>query len=136
MSDEIPGKAESFWIDSTPETNFSKLENGLKVDKVVNMREGKGTVEIRRFIEGEEFHGKGRLFGKITLKPGVSIGLHQHVGDCETFYVLNGDGLYNDNGSLIDVSAGDILYVDNMGSHSIENKGDSDLELLALILFV
>ena len=35
MSDEIPGKAESFWIDSTPETNFSKLENGLKVDVAV-----------------------------------------------------------------------------------------------------
>ena len=35
MSDEIPGKAESFWIDSTPETNFSKLENGIKVDVAV-----------------------------------------------------------------------------------------------------
>lgn len=35
MSNEIPGKAESFWIDSTPETNFSKLENGLKVDVAV-----------------------------------------------------------------------------------------------------
>ncbi len=35
MSDEIPGKAKSFWIDSTPGTNFSKLENGLKMDVVV-----------------------------------------------------------------------------------------------------
>ncbi|HEX3013395.1 MAG TPA: FAD-dependent oxidoreductase, partial [Methanobacterium sp.] len=35
MSYEIPGKAESFWIDSTPETNFSKLENGLKIDVAV-----------------------------------------------------------------------------------------------------
>lgn len=35
MLDEIPGKAESFWIDSTPETNFSKLENGLKVDVAI-----------------------------------------------------------------------------------------------------
>lgn len=35
MSDEIPGKAKSFWIDSTPETNFSKLENGLKIDVAV-----------------------------------------------------------------------------------------------------
>jgi len=35
MSDGIPGKAKSFWIDSTPETNFSKLENGLKIDVAV-----------------------------------------------------------------------------------------------------
>jgi glycine/D-amino acid oxidase-like deaminating enzyme/nitrite reductase/ring-hydroxylating ferredoxin subunit len=35
MSDEIPGKAKSFWIDSTPETGFSKLETGLKVDVAV-----------------------------------------------------------------------------------------------------
>ncbi|MGB9977739.1 FAD-dependent oxidoreductase [Methanobacterium sp.] len=35
MSNEIPGKAESFWIDTTPGTNFSRLENGLKVDVAV-----------------------------------------------------------------------------------------------------
>lgn len=35
MSDEIPGKAETFWVDSTPETNFSKLEKGLKVDVAI-----------------------------------------------------------------------------------------------------
>jgi quercetin dioxygenase-like cupin family protein len=112
-----------------------RKESQLNVDNVVNMRGGNGTVEIRRFLQGDEFHGKGRLFGKITLKPGVSIGLHQHVGDCETFYVLKGDGIYSDNGTLKNVTAGDILYVDNGESHSVENTGDSDLELLALILF-
>lgn len=115
---------------------MQRKERELDVDKVVNMRGGKGTVEIRRFLEGEEFHGKGRLFGKITIKPGDSIGLHQHVGDCEAFYVLTGNGQYSDNGNLIDITSGDILYVDDGGSHSVENTANCDLELLALILFV
>ncbi len=35
MSDEIPGKAETFWIVSTPDTNFPKLENEVKIDVIV-----------------------------------------------------------------------------------------------------
>lgn len=112
-----------------------KKEKGLNVDRVTNMRGGKGTPEITRFLEGSEFHGKGRLFGKIVIKPGDSIGFHQHVGECETFYILSGEGLYNDNGNEYKVAKGDILYTDNNESHSIENIGDGDLELIALIMF-
>lgn len=35
MSEQIPGKSKPFWIDSTPQTNFSKLKEGLKVDVVI-----------------------------------------------------------------------------------------------------
>jgi mannose-6-phosphate isomerase-like protein (cupin superfamily) len=104
-------------------------------DIMKNMRGGNGEVEVLRVLKDDEFHGKGRLFGKITLKPGTSIGLHQHVGDCEAFYVIAGDGLYNDNGKEVMVKAGDLLYTDNGESHSIENKGTSILELMAMILF-
>lgn len=102
---------------------------------ITGMRGGKGEVEIKRFLKSEEFHDKGRLFGRITLKPGTSIGLHQHVGDCETFYILEGKGKFHDNGSVHEVSAGDVLYTDNKEEHSIENAGDTNLVLIALILY-
>lgn len=113
-----------------------KRESELRVDKVPNMRGGKGTSEIVRFIEGPELHGKGKLFGKITLKPGVSIGLHTHVDDSETFYVLSGEGLYTENGSVMNIKTGDILYLNKGGNHSVENNGDAELQLMALILSV
>lgn len=33
--DEIPGNATSFWVDSTPKTNFTQLKQELKVDVAV-----------------------------------------------------------------------------------------------------
>lgn len=113
-----------------------KRERDLKVETIPNMRGGSGIAEIVRFLEGGEFHDKGRLFGKITLKPGVSIGLHQHVNDCEAFYILTGEGIYNDNGKEISIKSGDILYCEDGESHSIMNTGDRDLAFIALILFV
>ena len=109
--------------------------NEMTPDIMKNMRGGKGEVEVLRVLKDDEFHGKGRLFGKITLKPGTSIGLHQHV-ECEAFYVISGEGLYNDNGKEKKVNTGDLLYVDNKESHSIENNGTVNLELMAMILFV
>ncbi len=35
MSVKLPGKAKSFWVDSTPESNFPQLEEGLKVDVAI-----------------------------------------------------------------------------------------------------
>lgn len=35
MEKKIPGKHESFWIDTTPETDFSELEEGLHVDVAI-----------------------------------------------------------------------------------------------------
>ena len=110
--------------------------NEMTPDIMKNMRGGNGEVEVLRVLKDDEFHGKGRLFGKITLKPGTSIGLHEHVGDCEAFYVISGEGLYNDNGKETKVNAGDLLYTDNEESHSIENNGTVNLEFMALILFV
>lgn len=108
----------------------------MKVDIIENMRGGKGSAEVLRVLQNDEFHNKGRLFGKITLKPDTSIGLHQHVGDCEAFYIIKGEGKVNDNGTECTVKEGDLIYTDNGENHSIENIGTTDLELIALILYV
>ena len=56
-----------------------------------HMRDGDGTVQITNFITGpEELNGKGRLFAKITLNPGCSIGYHLHDKDAELFYIIKG----------------------------------------------
>lgn len=102
---------------------------------VNNMRGGKGSAEVLRVLKKDEFHDKGRLFGKIILKPGMSIGLHKHVGDCEAYYILSGKGLVSDNGKNETVSDGDLVFTDNGETHSIENTGDEDLAFIALVLY-
>lgn len=100
-----------------------------------NMFDGKGGVELNHLLEGSEFQGKGRLFSHSILKPGTSIGNHTHKGDIEAYYVIKGEGTYSDNGEITTLKKGDLAFTDNGQSHYIENTGDEDLELIALILF-
>lgn len=111
--------------------------NELKQETAFELRKGKGEVQITHFLELEkdEFHGKGRLFAKNVLIPGSSIGLHEHVGDFETYVMLSGEGLLNDNGEQKIVKPGDVIITKNGEEHSIENTGTINLEFIALILF-
>lgn len=109
----------------------------LRTDTLSEFRGGKGDIQMTHFLEVEkdEFHAKGRLFAKNVLKPGTSIGLHEHVGDSETYVILSGEGLVNDNGDQKMVKPGDVIITKNGEKHSIENTGTVDLEIIALILF-
>jgi len=42
--------------------------------------------------------------------------------------------MYNDNGTEYEVNAGDTTYTMSGCGHGIENIGDTDLEIIALIL--
>jgi len=112
-----------------------KNKDELRIEKIVSMRGGDGTVELTHLMEKEQFNGKGRLFAHLKLNPSVSIGYHKHEGDFEGYYFLKGHGLYTENGIEYNVKAGDFTLVDINGSHSIQNTGSEDLELIALILF-
>lgn len=101
-----------------------------------NMRGGQGIVKMENVLNGaEEMYGKGRLFAKIILEPGCSIGHHVHEGESETFYFLRGTGEYDDNGEITTVQAGDVAFAGDGEGHSIKNIGDEPLEFIALILY-
>jgi len=113
-----------------------KRAEELKQD-IKTLFEGKGNVQILHVLDMDQFEGKGRLFARMTLAPGSSIGFHQHNNDFETYYILKGEGIVNDNGTMTKVTVGDVVYTPNGQTHSIENDSDStcDLEFMALILF-
>ena len=59
-----------------------RKEQECKIEYREHMRDGDGTVQITNFITGPaELNEKGRLFAKITLNPGCSIGYHLHDKD-------------------------------------------------------
>lgn len=59
---------------------------------------------------------------------------HVHDKESETFYILSGRGLFNDNGVTAEVGAGDVTYTGPGEGHSIEALGDTAIEMIALIL--
>ena len=113
-----------------------RRENECKVEYREHMRDGDGTVQLTNFIASdEELCNKGRLFAKITLKPGCSIGYHVHEKDSELFYILRGTAEYSDNGEIKTVSAGDVTICPPGEGHSIANKTDETVEFVAVIVY-
>ena len=100
------------------------------------MRDGNGTIEITSLITGpEELCNKGRLFSKITIREGCSIGYHVHEKDSELFYFLSGTAKYNDNGTVKTVTAGDVAICPVGSGHGVENDGPEPVEMVAVIVF-
>ena len=100
-----------------------------------HMRDGEGTVQLTNLISGpEELNGKGRLFSRITLQPGCSIGYHVHDKDVELFYILTGTAQYSDNGETVTVTAGDVTICETGHGHSIANNSQELVELIAVIV--
>ncbi len=107
-----------------------------RVEYREHMRDGDGTVEITNFIaDGSELNDKGRLFAKITLKPGCSIGFHVHEKDSELFYIMKGTAEYNDNGTIKTVTAGDVTLCPAGTGHGIANRTEETVELAAVIVY-
>ena len=113
-----------------------RRKEDCKIEYREHMRDGDGTVMLTSFISGDaELNGKGRLFSRITLNPGCSIGYHVHEKDSELFYVLTGTGTYSDNGESVTVHAGDVMICETGRGHSIANAGSEVLELIAVIVY-
>lgn len=101
-----------------------------------NIRGGIGEVEMHKILNGaDEMYGKGRMFCRMVVPPGNTLGLHEHSGDNEIFYVLSGSGVYHDNGTTVVLQPGDTAVCNDGGTHALENTGDEPLEMIALILY-
>lgn len=110
-----------------------KRANEITPEFREHMRDGEGTAKLTLLATPAEMNEKGRLFGKITLEPGCSIGYHVHEADCELFYVLCGTAEYSDNGKIVTAAAGDVMVCPTGTGHSIKNIGDDVLEFMAVI---
>lgn len=109
---------------------------GVEVNAPAN---GKGKAIRYEVVSKEELNGHGRLYARMVLLPGSSVGWHQHVHDTEPYYILSGEGDFyegnSENGERIKtrVHAGDVCVIDVGQWHSIENNSDGNLEFMALI---
>ena len=106
----------------------------LKVERVQEMCGGKGHVIIKHILGERELNGKCGLYAEVTIEPGCTLGYHEHHGESETYYILSGEGMYNDNGTKRPVKAGDVTFTPNGCGHALDNTGKEDLVFMALII--
>lgn len=105
----------------------------LKTDTKFNSV-GKEKMFKTNLADFDEWNPKARLFSLIQLKPGEEVDYHMHVGEGESFFILSGKGVYNDNGKTVDVAPGMVTLTPSGQGHSIKNTGDEMLTFIALIV--
>ncbi|MCI7262437.1 MAG: cupin domain-containing protein [Clostridium sp.] len=99
-----------------------------------NFNGGTGRVIIKHILNDQELNGKCKMFAEVTIEPGSSLGYHEHHGNSETYYIIKGQGEYNDNGTIRQVNVGDRTFTPDGFGHGMANKGDTDLVFMALII--
>lgn len=104
------------------------------VERIDEMCGGKGHITIERLLNEQELNGKCGLYAKVTIGPNCSLGYHEHHGETETYYMLSGEGSYNDNGTMIPAKAGDVFFCKDGDGHALENTGETDIVFMALII--
>ena len=102
----------------------------------LHMREGEGTVTLTAAFEKGDYAAPLRLFSRITLPAGASIGYHVHEQEEEFYYILSGRGEMDDNGTPVTLQAGDATVTRSGQGHALRNTGSEPLEVLAVIALV
>ena len=105
------------------------------VDRNENMRGGDGIIELNHLLNKDEFGGAGRLFSLLRIEPGDFIGYHIHENEQETFYILEGEALYNENGTEVVLKPGDVALCKDGEHHAIKSIGKETLVFFGLITY-
>ena len=88
----------------------------LKVERKENMCGGEGHILIKHILGEKELNGKCGLYAEVTIEPGCSLGYHEHHNESETYYILCGAVMYDDNGRIRRVKGGAEIFIpDGMG---------------------
>ena len=99
------------------------------------VRGGNGSVTFNHiYSKGTELNPNMRLFAKLVLEPGCSIGWHVHEHEDEIYYILSGTAETDDNGVKRILQAGDSTLTRSGEGHSITALGSENLELIATII--
>ena len=120
-----------FWV--LGDTYMYKKIGQLKTETKLNNL-GKEKMFKTNLADFDSWDSKVWLFSLVQVKPGEEVDYHMHIGESETFFILSGQGIYNDNGNLVDVTPGMVTYTPSGQGHSIKNTGNELLSFIALIV--
>ena len=102
--------------------------NGIKEITIPGMNGGTGTMSAKMFMDEQE------KIISAKIHPGGSIGLHKHETSDDINYVLSGTGRAVCDGQEEILKSGTCHICKKGSQHSIENTGDDDLVLLAIVV--
>ncbi len=114
-------------------TSFIQKRKTTNRTSIESCHGGSGELDFSEVLDfRDEPKRKLNFIHYDILKPGVSVGVHEHHNDEEYYYVLSGQGLMIVDGKEVGVEEGDIVGVFPGGFHGITNDSDTDLRLIVV----
>ena len=96
---------------------------------------GKGRMTIEHVLGPAEMKDKCAMYARVTLPPGAVLGYHEHHGNGESYFILSGEAVYDDNGTKRTIRAGDSTWTPDGSGHAVDNsRGKEDFVFMALIV--
>ena len=86
-------------------------------------------------LKFEGTNPKIKQFSYVEIEVGEEVPYHVHEGNAENYYIISGEGLYNDNGKELPVSDGVITFTPSGEGHALKNVGKEKLCFIALVLW-
>ncbi len=110
-----------------------KRKEQLKI-KTESNRDGVAKLFLSDLSDFEGKNERLKMFSLAELKPGEEVEFHIHEGESESYYIISGRGLYDDNGEKTEVLPGTVTFTPSGSGHGIKNIGYENLTFIALIL--
>ena len=86
-------------------------------------------------ILDEELADKCGLYARVTIPAGSVLGYHEHHGNGESYFILSGEAVYDDNGAKRTIRAGDSTWTPDGSGHGVDNSSGSEpIVFMALIV--
>ncbi|MCL2233107.1 MAG: cupin domain-containing protein [Treponema sp.] len=111
-----------------------KKQASIRREEMEKARGGVGITVFNHLLEKTEMRANCRMFTRITLEPGNSIGVHKHEEEEDVYYILKGVATVNDNGETVTLHPGDVAFAQSGDSHGIANDGQETLEFVSVIM--
>ena len=109
-------------------------KDDMKVQSRPRLRDGFGTTDFLHIVPEGFRPEKCRLFSVMMLEKGCSAGRHDHTSETEIYYVIEGEGIINDNGTIRPFKKGDCNICGGGDFHSVSNENDEPLKMIAVII--
>jgi len=113
-----------------------KREREMEIVVRDHMRDGVGSVSQQNILGSGDMAPHTKLFSKMTIAPGCSIGTHEHVDNVEYYYILSGEGVVTEKDGEKKVGPGDVVITGWGAEHAIRNDSSSPLVFLAVIIYL
>lgn len=112
-----------------------RKKSEVRIEQRDDIFGGPNSIFGHMLLELPELKGAGRVFQKIVIPPHSGLGYHVHKGDSEAYYILEGSGIYNDNGTETELHAGDMSFTPDGCGHSFYNNTEKNVSLIAVVLY-